>query len=129
MKLGRPLLAIITYVFVVLSPAMAQTTPAFFGMSDYIHRPLMSNWEPYPSVPFAHLRSFDAYTEWWIVEPSRGSYSWANLDWLVGLAEQHNQDLLYTMAMTPRWASSDPNNAGCHLANKGAYGSCAAPAN
>src|SRR6266404_6056990 len=87
--------------------ATAQVSPSFFGMSDYIHRPQLSNWEPWPSVPFANLRSLDTYTEWWKLEPSRGIYDWSNLDWLVGLAERHNVDLLYTFAMTPRWASSD----------------------
>ena len=125
----RTLLSNVLISLIMVSFSQAQVSSRFFGMSDYIHRPKQSNWEPWPSVPFGHLRSFDTYTEWWKLETSRGVYNWSNLDWLVGLSERHKIDLLYTFAMVPRWASSDPNNTGCHLAKFGAYGSCAPPAN
>ena len=98
-------------------------------MSDYIHR-LGTNWgthEAWPSVPFGMIRSWDTYSEWWKLEPARGSYDWSNLDWLLSQAELHHAQVLYTFGMTPRWASSAPNNGTCDLASEGAYGSCNPP--
>lgn len=124
----KPLIVMLVLACSLVSEA--QISPQFFGLESYIHR-LGTSWgmkEPWPSVPFGTVRSWDTYSEWWQLEPARGHYQWNNLDWLLSQSEQHNTEFLYTFGMTPQWASSQPSNATCHLASEGAYGSCNPPA-
>jgi polysaccharide biosynthesis protein PslG len=105
--------------------ALASDVPAnYFGMHTYINRPQL-NSEPWPSVSMGAVRLWDTKTAWAYLEPSRGNYSWGNLDWWLNLGQQHNVQLVYTFGVVPAWASSNASQSGCFKMT----GSCAPPAN
>jgi hypothetical protein len=91
--------------------------PRFFGMST--HR-----IQPWPMVQFSEMRLWGTHTSWADLNPSEGVYDWTVLDKWIAAGQQHgvNQFIL-TLAMTPQWASSNPNDPVCkfHL------GECDAP--
>jgi Glycosyl hydrolase catalytic core len=76
-----------------------------FGM--HIHRATTTT--PWPSVAFGTLRLWDAGVDWASLEPEKGDWVFAKLDKYVDLAEQHDVEVLLTMALSPTWASSRPN--------------------
>jgi len=92
--------------------------PDFFQMKTHWMR-------PWPVVPFGGLRLWDTGTTWAILNPSDGVYDWTNLDNWLAAAQDHggNFSFLYTMAMTPQWASSDPGDPSCSYGP----GQCAPP--
>jgi len=92
--------------------------PDFFQMETHWMR-------PWPVIPFGGLRLWDTGTTWAILNPSDGVYDWTNLDNWLAAAQEHGGDFdfLYTMAMTPQWASSDPGDASCGYGP----GQCAPP--
>jgi hypothetical protein len=75
---------------------------------------------PWPHVPIAGIRLWDTFTNWSLLEPSRGTYDWPALDRWLGMAKAHGVDVLYTFGGTPTWASSNPtgkcdyNPGGCY---------------
>lgn len=83
------------------------TSINFQGLLD--HSP--TDW---PTVPFNTLRLWDSNTRWATLNPAQGTYDWKSLDQWLNAAEQHQVELLFTVAMTPPWASSDPNDQRCH---------------
>jgi hypothetical protein len=75
---------------------------------------------PWPPMPIAGIRLWDTFTNWSLLEPSRGTYDWPALDRWLGMAKAHGVDVLYTFGGTPTWASSNPtgkcdyNPGGCY---------------
>jgi polysaccharide biosynthesis protein PslG len=106
-------------------PLLAQATPESL---QYSHNPALLNhpvpawffnlethWvEPWPVLPAAGFRLWDTGTTWSDLNPRDGVYDWGNLDAWLAKAQKNGNSLLYTMAMTPRWASSDPGDSTCH---------------
>ena len=87
-----------------LVPLGQPIPPVFFGM--HIHRAGSST--PWPSVPVPARRLWDARVTWPDLEPSKGQWRFGTLDNCLVMAQDHNQDLLLTLGLTPRWASSRP---------------------
>jgi hypothetical protein len=84
--------------------------PTFFGMT--VH----SLNTPWPSVPIGAVRTWDSNNvAWKNLEPARGVYNWSALDGQVARDLQHGTDVMYTIGLTPLWASSRPTE-------KSAYG-------
>ena len=79
---------------------------------------------PWPSIPFASLRTWDTAVNWADIQPAPNTYLWSNLDALIDLAQRRGVDLVFTLGRTPRWASASPDA-------KSPYGpgQCAPPAN
>src|SRR6266849_1542193 len=80
------------------------------------------------SIPFGGLRLWDTGTGWAEINTSLNSYDWTNLDSFVSAAQANNVDVLYNLARTPNWASSQPSDSSCAYANiGGGNGQCAPP--
>ena len=88
-------------------PAMSdQPIPAsFFGM--HIHR--AGGATPWPEVPFAEWRLWDAFVAWPSLEPRKGQWHFEMLDRYVALAERGGVGLLLPLGLSPAWASSRPS--------------------
>jgi hypothetical protein len=52
---------------------------------------------------------WDSSTRWPDIEPSKGHWNFNGLDKAVNLAEQHDTQILLTLATTPQWASAHPD--------------------
>jgi hypothetical protein len=84
------------------------------------------------SVPYGSLRLWDTGTGWAQINSSPGVYDFsANLDGFVSAAPS-GVDLLYNLARTPNWASSNPGDSSCayntnDFPNGGGNGQCWAP--
>jgi polysaccharide biosynthesis protein PslG len=104
-----------------VSPAWSQTPATFFGM--HAHSGVLGS-QPWPPIPMGSIRLWDTYTKWNDLEPSKGVYTWSNLDGYLALAQAHNVDVLYTFGGTAAWAASGSST-------KCAYspGSCFPPSN
>jgi polysaccharide biosynthesis protein PslG len=90
-------------------PKYHAVPPQFFQME--------AHWmQPWPEIPFGGLRLWDTGTTWAMLNPSDGVYDWTNLDKWLSAVQQHggSYTFLYTMAMTPQWASSNPEDPICH---------------
>ncbi len=95
----------------------------FFGL--HAHNP-NTEW---PSVsseanPFGVIRLWDTGTSWCDVERSEGNFDWNLLDQYMAVAQANGVHVLYEVAQTPTWASSDPTDTSC----RNVVGSCDAPA-
>ena len=73
----------------------------------HIHR--AGNPVPWPSVPVGSWRFWDAHVAWADMAPHKGEYHFEYLDRYLALAEEHNAEVLYPLGLTPRWASSRPD--------------------
>lgn len=79
----------------------------FFGMSTHSLR----DW---PTVPMSDVRLWNTGTNWAVLNPQDGVYDWTILDkWLAATQEHGVSHVMYTLAMTPQWASSNPNDQTC----------------
>lgn len=76
----------------------------FFGL--HIHRAADST--PWPSVAFGTWRLWDTYTAWPWLEPRKGEWRFNKLDKMVGLANEHQVQVVLPIGLTPAWASSRP---------------------
>jgi polysaccharide biosynthesis protein PslG len=92
------------YSFQSSFPSTDPVSSSFFGMT--INHPDSTPW---PSIPFASMRTWDAGGAWANINPAPGVYAWQQLDWLIHLSENHAVDLVFVFGLTPRWASSKPN--------------------
>jgi hypothetical protein len=70
---------------------------------------LLDYSEPWPTVPIGGIRLWDTGTAWSTLEPSRGNYTWANLDNWFNEAQSHNVDINYVFGHTPGWAAASCN--------------------
>jgi hypothetical protein len=85
---------------------------------------MITHWyEPWPTVTFESFRLWDTNTRWSNMNPGPGQYDFTDLDGWLNAGQMHGSSPLMTLAMTPQWASSDPNNAICHYGP----GQCAPP--
>ena len=83
----------------------AQPIPAsFFGM--HIHQPSAATW---PSVPMGTWRWWDSHAAWPDMESRRGQWDFSYIDRYLSLADEHHVEVLYPLGLTPRWASSRPD--------------------
>jgi hypothetical protein len=88
---------------------------------------------PWPTVPFSSYRSLDSGPIMWAdLNPQEGKYDWSNLDLWIAKAKAGGQDIMYTLFVTPTWASSrgarsaNPDFA-CVLVAKNGPGTCEPP--
>jgi hypothetical protein len=91
---------------------------------------LGSSGLPWPTVPFGGLRLWDTATGWGQINTAAGVYDWTNLDGFVSAAQAHPPvDLLYNLARTPTWASSNPTDSTCSYdtSTQGGPGQCDPP--
>ncbi len=91
----------------------------FFGM--HIHHLVKTPYPdmpptPWPAVPFATWRLWDAYVSWPNLEPRQGKWNFETLDEYVALAEEKKVELLLVLGLSPHWASARPTE-------KSTYGS------
>jgi polysaccharide biosynthesis protein PslG len=88
-------------------PAKQPIPQRFFGMTTH--------WfNPWPMFQFAGLRLWCTQTSWANLNPSDGVYDWTTLDNWLATAQQHKAtETMLTLAMTPQWASSNPNDSTC----------------
>jgi hypothetical protein len=85
---------------------------------------LITHWYfPWPSVPFHTFRLWDTNTFWSTINTGAGQYDWTVVDAWLEAASENQAEPLFTLGMTPQWASSDPNNTICHVGP----GQCAPP--
>ena len=75
---------------------------SFFGM--HIHH--AGGATPWPEVPFAEWRLWDAGVAWPSIEPRRGQWQFAELDRYVDLAQHAGVGLLLPLGLSPGWASA-----------------------
>ena len=78
--------------------------PSYFGM--HIHHATTTT--PWPSVPFASWRLWDAYVAWPNLEPQPGKWNFTLLDKYLQLAQDHHVQVLLPLALSPQWASARP---------------------
>jgi len=77
----------------------------------------------WPQIPVSTLRLWDTGTRWSQLNPAAGTYDWTTLDKWLAAGKQHNVGFLFTLGMTPQWASSNPNDQICNYGP----GQCDAP--
>lgn len=83
-----------------------QPIPAsLFGM--HIHR--IGTATPWPVVPIAGWRLWDAHVAWPDLEPRKGMWRFDNLDKYLAAAEEHHVEVLLPLGLSPRWASARPD--------------------
>jgi hypothetical protein len=78
--------------------------PEYFGL--HVHR--AGDGTPWPIVTFASWRLWDSGVAWPQLEPERGKWDFKLLDRYVGLAAEHDIDIVLTLGLTPSWASARP---------------------
>jgi hypothetical protein len=102
------------------SPALTgPIPPTLFSM--HIHP--RSKEQPWPTVPFGSFRLLAVNTAWAHINPSEGNYDWHILDWILASLKAHGvDDVIYTFASTPSWASSNPNDDCVNARFRGAEG-------
>jgi len=95
----------------------------FFGL--HVHS-WGSDWPNVSSQtnPFGVVRLWDDGTAWQNIEKVQGQRDWSLLDKYTKTAQANGVGVLYEVALTPTWASSDPEDNSC----REAPGSCDAPA-
>ena len=108
------------YPRAALVPSPEPIPSSYFGMTLHNY----NTTTPWPSIPFASLRTWDTAVNWADIQQAPNTYIWSNLDALIDLAQSRGVDLVFTLGRTPRWASASPDT-------KSPYGpgQCAPPAN
>lgn len=75
----------------------------FMGMT-------VNKWPSYNTWPsdqqFGLLRLWDTVTRWEDLEPTKGAWDWLRMDLYVSAARRANEEVLYTLGMTPVWAAA-----------------------
>ncbi len=85
---------------------------------------------PWPTVRFGGLRLWDTATGWAQINTADGVYDFSsNLDGFLQVAQAKGVDVLYNLARTPTWASSNPTDNTCSYdtSTQGGPGQCDAP--
>jgi hypothetical protein len=90
---------------VSLTPSPQQIPRSFFGM--HIHH--ARDTTPWPAVPMAEWRLWDAYVAWPDLEPLKGQWRFDTLDKYMALAAEHNVGLVLPLGLSPAWASARPD--------------------
>jgi hypothetical protein len=73
----------------------------------HIHHAETISW---PSIKFGTWRLWDSYVTWSKLEPTKDNWDFKLLDKYVAMAKLTNVEVILPLAMTPEWASSNPNN-------------------
>lgn len=95
------------------SPPVPQS---YFGL--HIHH--IGNTTPWPDVPFAEWRLWDAHVAWPNLEPRPGQWHFELLDSYVTAAEEHGVNILLPLGLSPTWASARPNERSTYQAGNAA---------
>ncbi len=84
---------------------------------------------PWPTVQFSGLRLWDTNTGWAEINSADGVFDFSLLDGFAQVAQANGIDLLYNLARTPTWASSNPTDSTCDydIAGQGGAGQCDPP--
>jgi polysaccharide biosynthesis protein PslG len=104
----------------MLVPPAEAIPSSYFGMTLHNYR----TTTPWPSIPFASLRTWDTAVNWSNIQQAQNTYIWSDLDALIELARTRGVDLVFTLGRTPRWASASPD-----ARSPNGPGQCAPPAN
>jgi hypothetical protein len=96
----------------VLNAGKRVVDAGFFGM--HFHRIMLSPGEKaittvWPPLQFGLIRLWDSRTRWAELEPARGEWRFARMDFYVGQARQRGAEVIYTLGSPPQWASARPN--------------------
>lgn len=75
----------------------------YFGL--HMHRAEEIRW---PTAPFGSWRMWDAHVTWADIERSPGQFDFSRLDRYVSLAERFGLEIILPIGLSPRWASSKP---------------------
>ncbi len=83
-------------------------------------------------LPFASQRLWAAGVDWAEVNTASDVFNWTgapqNMDTWMSEGQAHPPvDMLYTLAYTPNWASSEPNDTTCSNASREGGGECDPP--
>ncbi len=83
------------------------------------------------SIPYGSLRLWDTSTGWAQINTGPGVYDFSTVNGFVNSSPE-GVDLLYNLARTPNWASSNPSDSSCSyntndFPNGGGNGQCWAP--
>nr|WP_315496540.1 glycosyl hydrolase [uncultured Rhodoferax sp.] len=108
----------VKFLFVAIT--LLNLTPAALGepiSKEYfgLHIHNADTGTPWPKVTFGSWRLWDARVQWPSIQPSKEKWDFAKLDLLIGLSQITKVEPLLPLGLTPRWASSRPNE-------KSAYG-------
>ncbi len=80
------------------------------------------------NVDFGGIRLWDSGTGWAEMNSAPGTYDFKHMDGWIQEAEANNVDILYNLARTPTWASSNPTDSTCDYASiSGGSGQCYPP--
>lgn len=115
-------------LFVVLllsSRLFGQTIP-----SSYIGLEMKATGGTYPTINFGSARLWDSDVAWTTLNPSNGVYAFGNVDGILGQLYNGGvlDDVIYTVGMTPNWASSNPSDTHCDgFGASGIRGGCWLP--
>lgn len=102
--------------------AQVSVSPQLFNLS--MNGGVISR-EPWPVVSFSGLRILGDGAFWSEINTAPGVYNWSTLDSWLAAAAEHGDDVLYTFARVPQWASSNPNDINCYGIKS--EGTCAPP--
>lgn len=121
----RHMLSRLAVLILLAGSALAQTGPipvSFFGLQA---KPVMGTR---PTIPFGACRLWDQSVSWAALNPSQGTYNWANLDAaLADVKSEGVDDCEYTFGVVPAWSSSNSNSTG-GACDFGSAGGCFLPA-
>jgi hypothetical protein len=96
---------------VQLKPSSQPVPSSFFGM--HIHNLVAPSrtglYTPWPNVSVPAWRLWDSQVAWPDIEPSKGQWRFDLLDKYLTLAEAHHTQVLLPLAVTPHWASGQPD--------------------
>lgn len=121
--------ALVLATLTIATPATAAEGPpaSFFGM--HYNNISGGSW---PEQHVGSVRLWDTGTTWAEIQPERGMFDWHALDMAVENATRRGVTISLVLGITPRWASSQPDQFGDRAAGDqtGIYGpgSAAAPA-
>jgi hypothetical protein len=88
------------------------TTPAtvipstYFGIHP-MHLAIVGSILPWPTITAGTVRQHDCAPKWYDIEMARGVYTWTKLDAFVNAAATAGQQVTFTFAGTPTWATTD----------------------
>jgi len=68
----------------------------------------------WPTIPFHGQRLWETRTTWADMNPSQGVYDWSHLDKWLKEGREHKVAYMLTLALTPQWASSAPDDPQCN---------------
>ena len=107
------ILVVLSFASAALIPASAESHRQLFSMS--MNGGVIADYhpEPWPSVRFEGLRLWNTGTTWLDINTANGVYDWTQLDKWLAAAGKYGNDVLYTFAGVPKWASSNPNDPIC----------------